>query len=222
MTNEELLDKIKAEIEKRIKECEATYPKDKDGYWFPEQEEAHAIAGEYKQLLSFLSALEEQAKGYDESYIQSKIAKASETWKGVDVDEYLSQVRGEVHNPIFDECVANVDQKVRKEVRENIDFEQALYDHFGQVKDFTLGMRIGKYFYELGCRRTAEKYDEIEYNRQREEEKPMQEGLEEEIAGMYQALFGTDVINRKERLYPDTFEAIARHFAEWGTEHLKK
>ena len=46
--------------------------------------------------------------------------------------------------------------------------------------------------------------------------------LEEEIAGMYQALFGTDVINRKERLYLDTFEAIARHFAEWGAEHLKR
>lgn len=49
----------------------------------------------------------------------------------------------------------------------NIDFEQELYKHFGQVKDFTLGMQIGKYFYELGCRRTAEKYDEIEYKRQR-------------------------------------------------------
>lgn len=52
----------------------------------------------------------------------------------------------------------------------DIDFEQELYKHFGLVKDFTLGMRIGQYFYELGCRRTAEKFDEIEYNRQREEE----------------------------------------------------
>ena len=31
-----------------------------------------------------------------------------------------------------------------------IDFEQELYNRFGQVKDFTLGMRIAKYFYELG------------------------------------------------------------------------
>lgn len=53
---------------------------------------------------------------------------------------------------------------------QEIDFEQELYNHFGQIKDFTLGMRIGKHFYELGCRRTAEKYDEIEYNRQRAEE----------------------------------------------------
>ena len=31
-----------------------------------------------------------------------------------------------------------------------IDFEQELYKAFGQVKDFTLGMRIAKYFYEMG------------------------------------------------------------------------
>lgn len=32
---------------------------------------------------------------------------------------------------------------------------------------------IAEYFYDLGCRRTAEKYDEIEYNRQRAEEPPV-------------------------------------------------
>ena len=47
------------------------------------------------------------------------------------------------------------------------------------------------------------------------------EGLEEEIEGMYQALFGTDIINRREMVYLETFEAIARHFAEWGAKHLK-
>lgn len=31
-------------------------------------------------------------------------------------------------------------------------------------------MRLARHFYELGCRRTAEKYDEIEYKRQRAEE----------------------------------------------------
>ena len=55
-----IIETIRAEIERRIKECEATYPKDKDGYWFPEQEEAYAIAEEYKQLLSFLSTLESE------------------------------------------------------------------------------------------------------------------------------------------------------------------
>ena len=69
----------------------------------------------------------------------------------------------------------------------------------------------------------AEPYDKNEaYNEllsfldSLESEKPMQEELEEEIAGMYQALFGTDVINRKEMIYLDTFEAIARHFYDLG------
>ena len=32
----------------------------------------------------------------------------------------------------------------------SIDFEQELYKAFGQVKDFTLGMRIAKWFYGMG------------------------------------------------------------------------
>lgn len=37
-----------------------------------------------------------------------------------------------------------------KPVPKDLDFEQELYNHFGQIKDFTLGIRIGQYFYELG------------------------------------------------------------------------
>lgn len=52
---------------------------------------------EDKQLLSFLDTLdleEEPAlKGYDEAYLNEKIAKASKTWKGVDVDKYMDEVR---------------------------------------------------------------------------------------------------------------------------------
>lgn len=32
----------------------------------------------------------------------------------------------------------------------DIDIKQELYRHFGQVKDFTLGVAIASYFYELG------------------------------------------------------------------------
>ena len=39
------------------------------------------------------------------------------------------------------------------EVKEaDLDFEQELYKSFGQVQDFTLGMRIAKHFFELGLR----------------------------------------------------------------------
>ena len=37
-----------------------------------------------------------------------------------------------------------------KEPVSEIDFEQELYKCFGQVEDFTLGMRIAKRFYEIG------------------------------------------------------------------------
>ena len=71
MTNEELIAKIREEVERLIEESDF--------------DESANLYG----LLSFLSTLEEQAKY-------------------------------EVRNPIFDECVAKVDQKVREEVRENI------------------------------------------------------------------------------------------------------
>ena len=65
---------------------------------------------------------------------------------------------------------------------------------------------IARHFYELG---------------QQSRPKLSDNSLEEEIAGMYQALFGTDIINRKEMLYLETFNAIARHFAEWGAKSIK-
>ncbi len=34
----------------------------------------------------------------------------------------------------------------------DIDIQQELYHHFGQVKDFTLGVAIASYFYELGLK----------------------------------------------------------------------
>ena len=39
---------------------------------------------------------------------------------------------------------------MQEEPVSEIDFEQELYKYFGQVKDFTLGMRIAKRFYEIG------------------------------------------------------------------------
>ncbi len=48
----------------------------------------------------------------------------------------------------YSECLSFIDSLQQEQTE--VDFEQELYKHFGQVKDFTLGMRIGKYFYELG------------------------------------------------------------------------
>ena len=121
----------------------------------------------------------------------------------------------------FEEVLLEIDSLQREQPVDELDYEKEIYKRFGQIKNFTFAMEVAKQFYELGCTRTAEMYDDIEYERQRAEEAELSGDLEEEIAEMYQALFGTDIINRKEMLYLDTFIAIARHFAEWGKNNLK-
>lgn len=43
-----------------------------------------------------------------------------------------------------------IDSLQEEPVSKPIDFEKELYKAFGQVKDFTLGMRIAKWFYDMG------------------------------------------------------------------------
>lgn len=137
-------EKLKAEIKRQKHELELSIQSQGDY-----GQSCHIVA--YDNILSLIDSLPEEPapKGYDESYLNECIAKASKTWKGVDVDKYMDEVRGN-----------------RPKLSDN--------------------------------------------------------SLDEEIAGMYQALFGTDVIYRKERLYLDTFEAIARHFFELGRETTKQ
>ena len=53
----------------------------------------------------------------------------------------------------------------------------------------------------------------------KESEKPMNtEELEEEM----DKFFETMPVLEHENIFEDTFKNIARHFAEWGAEHLKK
>lgn len=115
----------------------------------------------------------------------------------------------------YDKLLAKLSDLEKEEKPMELDFEQELYKHFGQVKDFTLGMRIAKHFYELGCRRTAEKYDEIEYKRQRAD---VCEGLEEEVKRYYSDEYAY-ITGSQPTLSIVT--NIARHFAQWGAEHAR-
>ena len=80
------------------------------------------------------------------------------------------------------------------------------------------------HFYNFGCKRTAEKYDEIEYKRQRAEESVCDE-LEEEIKTQVYNLFfdldGIAIAGATAYATVDDMAYIARHFAQWGAEHLK-
>ena len=70
------------------------------------------------------------------------------------------------------------------------------------------------YFYDLGCRRTAEKYDEIECNRQRAEEEVCKE-FDEECERYFNSMTPEQFLNT-----PNT--VIARHFAQWQRERMMK
>lgn len=83
-----------------------------------------------------------------------------------------------------------------KEPVSEIDFEQELYKYFGQVKDFTLGMRIAKRFYEMG----------------KNHQEPVSEDLLKELKG---------IVNIRECVAQGVpVIKIARHFAEWQKEQM--
>ena len=56
----------------------------------------------------------------------------------------------------------NFEKNLQKELVSDIDFEQELYKAFGQVKDFTLGMRIAKWFYDMGKNNQEPVSEELE------------------------------------------------------------
>lgn len=65
--------------------------------------------------------------------------------------------------------------------QEEIDLKKELHDfimEFGPAATFD---KCASRFYELGCRRTAEKYDEIEYNRQMAEERQMEKEIPNDL-----------------------------------------
>lgn len=151
MTNTELIQAIRNEIERRMLELA------RDKYIDPH--DTLCRTKELHLLLSFLSTLEESERPepynpvYDEAYLNEKIKKATESWKGADVDAMLAECRG---------------------------------------------------------------YDE------EKSEKPInQEGLEEEIVKVCNdfvfPLYGLD-----DEFGRELMNKIARHFAKWGAEHLKK
>jgi uncharacterized protein YbaR (Trm112 family) len=132
--------KIREEVEKRYE------------YWKEKESNSHSIESEIRMsecqhLLLMLNSLQEEHVSDDfEMALTEMIDKAqkcvvepivvAQQWK-----DYLVELA-----------------KSEEPVSE-IDFEQELYKYFGQVKDFTLGMRIAKHFFELGLRSTITEED---------------------------------------------------------------
>jgi len=84
------------------------------------------------------------AQYIDKAAVVAEIKKRKKEW------QYGSSIEAKYKREECDDILSFIEALEVKEV--DLDFEQELYKAFGQVKDFTLGMRIAKHFFELGLK----------------------------------------------------------------------
>jgi hypothetical protein len=161
MTDKEKLDKLVAEIERRL------LPTVRDKH-YDEWEEGGNNA--LINILSFYNSMQEEPQVKESAEIQH----------------------------VNETCKENGNSLTQKS--ETIDFEQELYKYFGQVKDFTLGMRIAKRFYEIG----------------RNHQESVSEDLEQTIDTYLATYFGGE----KEKQDWPFLKKMAIHFANWQKEQM--
>ena len=153
--------------------------------------------------------------------IRSMFEKQKKQWSEEDVD-------------MLNSCISSIEEAKEnryayKETDGDTSPEQPEVDLKKEVTKFVLSkeyiegkeppvLLTARHFYELGCRYTAVMYDDIEHERQRAEEAELSEGLDAEMDKYFESM---EVLEH-ENIFEDTFHKIARHFAEWGAEHLKK
>ena len=98
--------------------------------------------------------------GYDEAYLQEKIAKASKTWEGVDADKYLDEVRGrEQEQPqVADASKMEQEVDLEKEIDKGIaDYSFTKTIDSGGFKSTVIDYaKIARHFYELGLKARKE------------------------------------------------------------------
>ena len=193
------------------------------------------------RLLSFINSLDEPSHigegetvsaSYDPDYLQSCIDKAKKSWEGVDVDEFMDEVRGREVNS---SCIYGRSLEERKQsckycsaacaariqdnsvVKENLTTETETDCHgleaydtevwnwlkeHGTEETKQIIMMTARHFAEWG-KNTTSCISENATN---------SEDLAKEI----------DVVSKR---YPEVSFAklsrIAKHFAEWGAEHFR-
>ena len=124
----------------------------------------------------------------------------------IDKDALVAEIerRTKEHHSGYLVCLKDIlsfiDSMKEEPVSESINFEQELYKAFGQVKDFTLGVRIAKRFYDMG----------------KNSQEPVSEELEEEIIRYVGYPQEVD-----EDISTTMIRKAARHFANWQKEQIK-
>lgn len=130
-----IIEQIKAEIDKRYAEYREKMKTDDFTYY-------EGMADALDLFEQFIDTLEESERPepynpiYDEAYLNEKIKKATESWKGVDVDAMLAECRGydeeksgkpmnpdgvdeEVHR-FFEECIEVHEVPLYGKVKEGV------------------------------------------------------------------------------------------------------
>jgi hypothetical protein len=184
-------EKLKAEIERRISNLRKIGNDLFIQTYFREQWQL--IHG-YESILPFLDTLEAEEKEQRSAEIGLALRSAS--------DEIL---------------LAELE---RRGLQKDVDLEKeivAAWNNWkGGPEDFGYIMR---HFYELGCRRTAVMYDDIEYERQRAEEAGNEE-FEKELRQYWLEQKQKGVIVDGSIDDYITVQEVARHFAEWGRKQV--
>jgi len=104
------------------------------------REECSSPISVCNDILSLIEFMQEQpTKGYDEKYLNEKIAKAKKSWDGVDVDKFMDDVRGR-------EQQEQPEVDLEKEVTHFVDDDKIL-SKFVKYDDALL---IARHFYKLG------------------------------------------------------------------------
>ncbi len=101
-------EQIKAEIEGRIALAEKCAEAACEKNLHSALEANEMLIRQYKSLLAFIESLPDENNPepynpvYDEDYLNEKIAKATKSWEGVDVDAMLADCRGYEEKPSED------------------------------------------------------------------------------------------------------------------------
>lgn len=136
---------------------------------------ANYVVDDLEQLLSLIDSLqqEQHCEGYDEAYLNEKIAKASKTWEGVDVDKYMAEMRG------YEQPCEDLEAEIGK-----VFFSRRFEDEHGRLS-IQLSLEefsdIAEHFYELG----------------KQSKEPVNEDLEK-----YASRAGFDYVDDIEQKYP--------------------
>lgn len=103
-------------------------------------------------ILAWLDTLpnesEQPTKGYDEVYLNEKIAKASKSWEGVDVDKFMDEIRG--REPVTDCNDLKKHTKEWVELMVGASFPEQDGDLISEEDYRSVIKQTARHFYELG------------------------------------------------------------------------